>query len=263
MERLAFILSSGRTGTQFLAHYFDANFPGVRALHEPQPSYNLRIYSNLYTAGKVSTGRMLAVMRRSRRDIWASAPGLYVESNPFAYGFAEPLTQLNVQPSIIHIVRDPRTYVRSAINHGSASGFKRLVSVVTPYWIPDLSAYRRQYGPLTRVGRFASQWVHVNGAVSAVEPHYPHYHRFHFEDVFGEDYSGLKGICAALGLAYPSDDVRLSPDRKMNRSAPKHIGGWREWPAEQCRELHRICEPLMAQYGYGGEPEWEACLAGG
>ena len=31
---------------------------------------------------------------------------------------------------------------------------------------------------------------------------------------------------------------------------------WREWPAEDCRELQRICGSLMQQRGCGNEPEW-------
>jgi hypothetical protein len=52
MTHHAFIVSTGRTGTQFLAHYFEQNFAHVTARHEPKPSYLLCMASNAYAADK-------------------------------------------------------------------------------------------------------------------------------------------------------------------------------------------------------------------
>ena len=46
MNRMIFVLSTGRTGTKFLAEYFNNNYPDITALHEPKPSYLLRLMSN-------------------------------------------------------------------------------------------------------------------------------------------------------------------------------------------------------------------------
>ncbi len=46
MSKTALILSSGRTGTQFLAHYLDANYDSVVARHEPPPARLLRFASH-------------------------------------------------------------------------------------------------------------------------------------------------------------------------------------------------------------------------
>ncbi|MFC2966795.1 hypothetical protein [Acidimangrovimonas pyrenivorans] len=60
--------------------------------------------------------------------------------------------------------------------------------------------------------------------------------------------------------SYP---VRYAPERRGERrnasagSAPN----WRDWSLARARLLDRHCGALMAQLGYGDEPEWRAKLA--
>jgi hypothetical protein len=257
LPKLAFILSSGRTGTKFLAEFLNANFETVLALHEPKPSYRLRLYAHAYWAGRVSPRRMAGVLRRHRgqtlREVDAD---LYVESNPFISGFIDVLDALGPAPIVFHIVRDPREFLRSAFNHGSASGRKWLVSRLLPYWFPDV---RPALGdePFTPFSAFAGQWALVNQKLSEGGERCADYHLLRFEDIFDEAHSGLHRLCAVLGLPFPGPEAALRPDRRINPGRLKRLGSWREWPRERCEILHRICGPLMAEYGYGGEAEWQ------
>lgn len=262
MTNMAFILSHGRTGTKFLADYFNTNFDGVIALHEPHPSYWLRICSNLHTAGLLNQQQMAAIYRRSRSHILRGIPPatLYIESNPFAYGFADAFTTFEPPPVIIHIVRDPREFVRSAFNHGSADGRKWLTSQLVPFWAPPLRRYQRSVVHPTRVGHFAAHWRHVNQYLARVGEGYTRYYRFKFEELFDVESPQFGELCEALGLAYPGLDVPLTRSQAINRGRLNQMKRWPEWDAEQCRELDAICSPLMQEYGYGTEPEWHQCL---
>ena len=46
LEKVVVILSTGRTGTKALAHFFNTSYDNVTALHEPAPSRHLRLLSN-------------------------------------------------------------------------------------------------------------------------------------------------------------------------------------------------------------------------
>ena len=59
---------------------------------------------------------------------------------------------------------------------------------------------------------------------------------------------------------YHEAGAAVAPTERINAARLGVIGPWREWPAEDCREIERICQPLMGEYGYGNEPEWRARL---
>jgi hypothetical protein len=262
LPKLAFILSSGRTGTKFLAEFLNANFDSVLALHEPEPSYRLRLYAHAYWAGRVSPRRMENILRRHRQRILRDVSAdLYVESNPFISGFVDVLDALGSAPIVFHIVRDPREFVRSAFNHGSASGRKWLVSRLLPYWFPDV---RPMLGgePLTPFTAFAGQWALVNRKLAEGGKRHANYHLLRFEDIFDERHSGLHQLCMILGLPFPGPEAEIRPNQRINPGRQKRLGNWREWPRGWCEQLDRICSPLMRDYGYGEELEWQAKIGG-
>jgi len=258
MPKTAFILSSGRTGTKFLAEFLSANYPDILALHEPAPSYHLRMLSNARLAGSASRRLLISALRASRSGLARRRAGrVYIESNPFLFGFVEVFGEVFDDPLIFHIVRDPREFTRSAINHGSATGVKRLASSVVPYWFPNVSKLLKIDTPLTPVGVFAGQWRLVNEFLSGRGESLAGYHRFTFEDVFGADHAGLRRMCETLELPYPDAEARLSASEKVNAGKLSLMGQWPTWTAEQRQELDRVCGDLMRAYGYGDEPEWQ------
>jgi len=261
MDKLIFILSTGRTGTKFLAEYFNANFPSIAACHEPKPSYHLRIAANAYVAGAAGTG-MLKGLLKSSRGGKLSGSGTYLESNPWLWGFFDVLTTLEPQPHIFHVIRDPRTYVRSTIRHGNLQGVKQAANTMVPFWyVPVEQVLGGQ--PATEIGRFAAKWRLVNEYLWERGVKYPRYHKLYFEDLFDGRETALKQMCADLGLEYPGTKAHVTTEDRINRGKLKDIGHWSTWTPEQCAELDRICSPLMQDFGYGVEGDWQEKVQSG
>lgn len=260
---VALVLSAGRTGTKFLAQYLDANYPEVIARHEPKPSRSLRLASHAHMVGALSRGRLVALLRRKRqRYVDPLRAPLYVECNPFLAGYADVIPEIWPDPTIIHIVRDPREHVRSSLNHGTASGWKGLANRFIPFWYPDVAKILDLEG-LGPIGIAAGVWAVMNRHLRDSSQHYRRYCLLHYEKVFDANYSGLREICQLLGLAYREADAPVSPKQRINAGRLDVVAHWRDWPPADCRELERVCRPLMAEYGYGDEPEWRAKLAAG
>jgi hypothetical protein len=256
MSRSAFIVSSGRTGTKFLAEFFKANYPDVLARHEPQPSYHLRMLSNAHAAGRVSSRTMASVLRLSRPELGRYRSELYLESNPFLYGFVGVLADVAESPVIIHIVRDPRSYVASAINHGGGSGLKALATALIPFWFPPVRSVPGVSGKPTPVEMFAGEWALVNQFIGQHGGSQPGYHLFKFEDIFDATNSGLRRMVELLGLAYPGTAAPISAQEKINAARLDLIGEWHTWTPDQWMAVERICGEMMQRFGYGSEPEW-------
>jgi hypothetical protein len=166
------------------------------------------------------------------------------------------LKNLEPDATVIHIVRDPREVIRSAINHGSTSGARQLANKLIPYWFPDVSKVIPTESRWSQVAKFAGQWRVVNQMLAEVGRDNPHYHQFRYEDIFDTQGSGLQQICSILNLQYPSDSALISPAQRINRSTKSIISGWEDWSSVVCKQVHAICAELAYEYGYCKEPEW-------
>ena len=262
MSKTALILSSGRTGTQFLARYFAANYDGVIALHEPPPARWLRFASHAHMRGSLSDDRLRALLAWKRRRYDDRLAGeLYIESNPFLSGFVDVIGDVWDAPIVIHVVRDPRDHARSSLNHGTGSGMKGIANRLIPFWYPDVRRILALDHEPSWIERAAGVWSIANRLLCDAAPRYPHYHRLRYEDLFDDSHSGLRAVCAILGLEYRERGFVLAPEARVNESRLTVLPDWREWSREQCLSLDRICAPLMREFGYGDEPEWRECVA--
>jgi hypothetical protein len=260
---VALVLSAGRTGTKFLAGYLDGNYPHVIARHEPKPSRLLRLASHAHMVGALPRGGLVSLLRRKRRRyVDPLESELYVECNPFLAGFADVIGDVWPDPTIIHMVRDPREHVRSSLNHGTASGWKGFGNRYIPYWYPAVEKILKLEG-LGVIGKTAGVWTVMNRQLRDARHRYSRYCLVHYEKVFDANHTGLREICEWLGLDYLEADAPVSPKRRVNAGRLDVVGHWRDWSPADCLELERVCQPMMAEYGYGDEPEWRAKLDSG
>ena len=128
-------------------------------------------------AGKMNRGELADLLTRCRRSlVQRIQEPIYIESNPFLQGFIEAFGDVFENVRVVHVVRDPRTYVRSAVNFGAMRGMKYLASTFYPYWLPkpDHQTDRtdplyREMHPAERMAWFWNMWV-VMAGVSQTAP---------------------------------------------------------------------------------------------
>ncbi len=249
-RRHAFVLSTGRTGTQFLATHF-AQKPNTVAVHEPRPSWRLRLLSGARLEGMATDEELAGHLRALRQSVLNDASSdIYVESNPFLYGFAAAIPEVFGNAVVVHIVRDPRHYVRSAIDHGNAHGIKHAFNHHVPFWTAraDRSDETANVTPLERL---AIYWRDINTLISSTaDPQ--HYLVVRFEDLFGS-LGPINEIEQALGAKLTTEMAALGT--RMNQS-PTRKQDWEDWELEEVRTLDRICGPMMSDFGYGTEAAW-------
>lgn len=257
------IVSSGRTGTQFLAHYFQGNFEGVVAVHEPRPRIATRLLANAWAGGAVPRVVVTALLRARAREI-ARLPGrLYVESNPFLWGAVDLFDDVFDDPTVVHVVRDPRTQVRSSLNHGTAAGAKGIANRWVPFWHPPLRSLATVGLAPDGFERAAGLWTVVNARLRRAGEQCRRYHLIRYEELFDDRQSGLQRLCALLGLELPAAGAPVDPRVPRNVGARDVLPNWENWSGAQCSALERICGALMREYGYGVEAAWRDRVAAG
>ena len=252
-KRVIYIVSTGRTGTKFFADYFN-KLSDVRAVHEPSPSRILRMWTNARLEKRATKSKMLKIFISKRRAMLneVSEP-IYIESNPFVVGFTDILPQAVNHPEIIHVVRDPRTYIKSALNHGNTHGVKKIINTYLPYWYPDISKIVHARRKLSEKEIVAHYWTIINKFLEEAKKSIPaqNYHLFKYEEIFNNDNS-IKKISKIVG----SKDNKNFKIKAINKSKDRVIADWIDWSNEECRSINKICGKMMKYYGYGDEKLW-------
>src|SRR4051812_12823408 len=88
LQKVVVILSTGRTGTKALAHFFNTTYHNVTPLHEPRPSRHLRLLSNRAMAKGMTAEAAVRSLTKARSALLASLTRpIYIESNWYVYGF--------------------------------------------------------------------------------------------------------------------------------------------------------------------------------
>jgi hypothetical protein len=181
---VTFILSTGRTGTQFFARYLTATCPDVYCLHEPHPSRRFKWYSNFYLNGKLSSQFIGKQFVSTRNKILKNFDGRhYVESSNFIFGCMNPVAEELSQVQVLHLVRHPLTYIRSHLNKGFWNGIKGFTARHIPGWLEFIDKeIRHSKDPVLIL---AARWIYVNQIIRDYENNFP-YLVIRFEDLFSE-----------------------------------------------------------------------------
>ncbi len=187
MEKLnnfpvTFILSTGRTGTQFFADYLTQSCDDVLCLHEPKPTRRYKWYSNFYLSGKLSGSFIANQYLKNRERIFQNMDEKhYVESSNMIFGCIEPLSSVIDTIQVIHLIRHPFDYIKSHLNKGFWNGIKGFTARNIPGWLEFMGKnIAKSQDPVLIL---AARWVYVNRVIGQYENRFP-YISVRFEDLF-------------------------------------------------------------------------------
>jgi hypothetical protein len=252
-----FVVSTGRTGTQFLADLFGRL--GARASHEPGPKW-LRLASNAHVAGRLSSeraARLVARVRRGEVDPAGAPP--WVESSCLVYGLVEPLLATFPEAHVVQVVRDPRTYVRSAMGWGAYRAGGRPLNLVPfrrlapPQFRPRSLRRRLSWAGEGQFERLCWAWAAMNQAMREQGSGSPRFSVVRYEDLFDPVRSSatLRSLCELVGVE--ADDVTLArqAERRVNAGTrTPEIPEWSRWTPTERARLIRECAAEASRYGY-------------
>jgi len=267
-RRFVLILGTHRTGTKTLAAFFDG-FPGVTGVHQDNRGRWVNVASNMRLEGRLSPRLFKWVVNRyllERLDR-QTAP-VYVEANGFNYLAAQLVQERWPGTRIVHVVRDPRDFVASWLNWTTTRLKSRIAHTLIPHWhvngarCGDVDASTwREWDAFTRACWY---WRFKNALLARTYGNDPQsYYRCRLEDLIGAQHRRVhvQQLLEFTGVPY-TDGCERFFDTAQNMSQRETLRTWEQWTPHQCATLARLCEPLMAEYGYGGEPEWLARIGG-
>lgn len=253
-RRMLFVLSLGRSGTQFLARLL-GGVEGASFRHE-HPGDALILSISRYGRSKKVVDALLqdrfdALMPRDPRI------AVYGEVNSYLRYNAEWLRQ-RFDAVLIHVTRDGREFVRSAYERDLFTPQQRQLPIVPT----DEDPFAAEWPSMDRFERICWVWKHTNEMLGeTVQRH------VRLEDLLS-DYA-----CFRTALLEPSgldvtetewlDAVRRPQNTSslfrmrrritalLGRARPgERLPAWREWPEDLAERFWRICGSTMDRFGY-------------
>jgi len=112
-------LTTGRSGSTTLARAFDS-LPGVDAVHEAYPNllYEGRLAYEKKGLKRAAAVRLLYLARATLVEGSYDRQGMFMDLSPFLTFLAEDLAFAFRSSKFLHLHRDPRTFVPSALAKG-------------------------------------------------------------------------------------------------------------------------------------------------
>ena len=265
-QSVVLIVSTGRTGTKAIATHLGHCCSDLQAFHEPRPTrFHLRRTGNRYLCGQLPKPQLIDILSRHRDRMLAKSPGrYYVESNPALSGFLDAFGDVFSDFRVVHVVRDPRTYVVSSLNWGVFRGARRALARFMPYWLPKPDAItnsdstapdlHHDHKPWVRMSgpeRLAWHWSMLNRHLNRGQSLYgDRYLRMKYEDLFSRDGSGFNQLLNWLGLP-PNSNLSSEANREnVNASRNRGFPKFTDWPPADRAALVHHCADLMTEYGY-------------
>ncbi len=264
----AFIVSTGRTGTQFLAKFFNDAFDRVFGFHEPVDHSSDLAAS--YFRGEITAQEAERRFRRERDSMCAevhrTGSDFYVESNQYL-AFGIPIIQ-RVFPDamIVHVVRDGRDVVRSGMDFKvigrDKSGKTALfmsdddpIRRVQASDFPD-SPHHDCWDRMSRFERLSWFWAMKDRQICAALAGNERAITVKFEDIFDKqrEYPGMWEIIRFLGLEdrmrVPLSSFGAMMSRRANETKQQLFPKWPEWTPERRHQFTTIAGAHNETYGY-------------
>lgn len=247
----------------FFAKLFANLVEQVCVYHEAgERSRLINIFANMHLSGLSSQTLPLWAWRRTiSTDVTSCSKDFYIDSNNHLYGLAPFLPQLYPNLHVIHIVRDPRDYVRSHLNWARHRPKSFVANYLTPFWQPSAFLLGEmnlaEWIRATQIERFAWIWNFKNRFIEQLEETKTPYLRVHFEDFFNGPHPSehLNSMLSFIGLPKVSN-VDEQFQRSVNPARKRSLPTWKKWTSEQCQNLQALCGKTMGRYGYGKEASW-------
>ena len=255
-ERIVLVVSTGRTATRAIAHYFDHHYENVYARHEPAPSRLLRLASNLYLGGRISRDRLRSILVRCRRRrLSGIGEPIYLETNPFLHGCLDVLDEVFGEVRVCHVIRHPGQQVTSYMNFGVFRGLKGIAGRWAPFWLhkPEHDRQNRseKWSAMTETERLAWRWNSINAYLNRGEQLFPgRYLRVKYEELFTGSRPEIERLAEWIGLDPDRRWTERAAGTRVHASQETQCPAWVDWDPEPRRRLLERCGALMRLYGY-------------
>lgn len=280
-----FIVSTGRTATKFLAKTLNHLHTEIYACHEPKPKLIKLKWE--FGVNKISLGKSINKFLLKRVKLLKNINNsIYIESNPYLLFLVPLIERIFSSYKIVHIIRDGRNWVRSALNRGVYTSFLEklpnlLLKILKSYPISEIweiryirkyfskfyrnlwrfraydfykDDYKYRWNIMTPFEKLSWMWMKFNQYMYNLSKKNPNIITVHFEAIFDKsrEFIGAKKILNFFDLDsyWPDFKKFLLTLAKINKTKNYHVPHWKDWTHETKERFDDIAGNVMRLYNY-------------
>lgn len=246
-KNIFFILSTGRSGTQFLSNLLNTIDDKSMVLHEPDFHYDVKVMeksrkSREYAFNYIDRFKKIAIYKR----INANNVMRYGEVTGTLRYHVEALQKVFPKAKIILMAKDGRDVVRSIMGWPQfyAKGSKGAYNLKP---LPS-EHYYGQWPEMTRFEKLSWLWMH---SYELMLKFIPSENIIHFEQLVNNfEYFKMK-IADKVGIAIKEPEWLEAVKQKSPNATKRYaFPHWTQWPEDYKKAFDTICGPTMKKLGY-------------
>ncbi|WP_016956766.1 sulfotransferase [Catenovulum agarivorans] len=247
------IVSTGRTGTEFLAHALPQIYPCIHAEHEPYPDGF--VLGTQYHRENYSNERVIEQYLKMRKPVLErleqSNKTIYVESNNNLVMFLPALIEFFPRLKVIHVERSPLSYIRSAISNVQQSRYT-LFSDTDPRArlnakdFPDDPEFHT-WEEFSQFEKLCWHWKKYNQLIESSIKQPLNYLKISHQKLFESDTLNEFNKFSKFidpTLATSSDKILSCFSNPRNQVKEYSIGSFEDWGTTKIRAFERIIGPI-------------------
>ena len=252
MNNPIFLISTGRTGTNFFSRLFSEHCENVASYHTTRFTRFLNVLGNMHYFNLISEKRLRLIWKQFKYREINRHSRQYIENNPYYYSYLNIINDLFPEAKFIWITRFPKSFIISHIQWEQQRLQSRIANSLIPFWQPVsyLEQLKSILNYYQRVEYYSKVWARKNIFILSSLGESPNFRRIKFEDVFNPNI-GLSTIMNLMSwLELPATKPITSEvlERKLNKS--RNAGNF--WD-EKCENLMKhYCKTMMGTLGYSG-----------
>lgn len=249
-----YILSTGRTGTNFLAQVLNDNIDDFNIGHQQIGSRAINIFANLPFENDIYLYLLYKLFNFFNRGVPPKStidPLLSVA----LYKLIK-FNKIKTNIKIVHLVRSPEDFVTSFLNWKDQSWKRKyILHFLLPFWNPVPLFHGvsfKRWVLMTKFENFCWVWTFKNTMFDDLQClQKKNYHFLKIEDLIQsqnkKDY--LKSLLKFCGVK-PPKKLKLNTDIKVNRSKGNKFPKYKDWSDRYRFLLSEYCKDLKIKYDY-------------
>ncbi|WP_440903943.1 hypothetical protein ACMZOO_14020 [Catenovulum sp. SX2] len=255
-----FIISTGRTGTRFLADKLSKYANHALVHHEPQPNLQKEAFE-YYSQGKVDSD-YCALFKMNRLNMLDELRSLgrstYIESNGGITFMLPHICSLFKSCNVIHIVRDPRTWIPSAYSRTQIRNGKSELKylrdsswVVSPQNLEN-DPYRNRWQNMNLIERLSWIWEFKNRYVLDKVASDCETLMLRYEDVFEaldcDSKKKILEVCQVDLQVLSKEKILEDFNDKINQTSKFELDNYLNWAKDDVLKCDAIVTQLRNRF---------------
>lgn len=268
-RNLYFIVSTGRTGTNFFESFLNLASNQVYCIHEPQPDlFDISIQKVREKLDSAAIKNIIAYYRNAElKKFINSGKQKYIESNPFITFLLEEIQSLYPKAKFLFIYRDIDTYLLSAMNkspidngvnnfYAESDGRKRISASDF-----DEDSHKNKWSKMSRSQKITWYWNKCNRTLMSFEKNNPTKTKhISYEAFFSKDETekreSIKTVLSFFDINFTEEKLNTliaQTKVKKNNTKEKYISSLNVLTENEKQFVTEHTKKLRNQLGYHSE----------